>query len=82
LLSGKLSQTNQTLRVIRSTARTFEPAQWEVLENRLLAWKTGLASVLDVVAAARKRSEPSPQVPPAATTAMSSTQNQAEPLAA
>ena len=81
LLSGKLSQTTQTLRVIRSTARTFEREQWEVLEKRLLAWKTGLAGVLDIVAAARKRNEPSPQaIPP--TTATATIQTQAEPIAA
>lgn len=54
LVSGKLSQTAQTLHVARATARTFERAQWEALEQRLLAWKAGLASVLDVVAAAQK----------------------------
>ncbi|TFK66562.1 hypothetical protein BDN72DRAFT_844179 [Pluteus cervinus] len=54
LLVGKLSQTQQTLHIIRSTARTFEKEQWEVLEKRLLAWKAGLASVLEVVASARR----------------------------
>ncbi|KAK7062123.1 eukaryotic translation initiation factor 3 subunit M [Favolaschia claudopus] len=55
LLSGKLSQTSQSLHIIRSTARTFEREQWEALEKRLVAWKAGLAGVLDVVAAARKQ---------------------------
>ncbi|CAK5263095.1 unnamed protein product [Mycena citricolor] len=59
LLSGKLSQTAQTVRVIRATSRSFEKEQWELLEKRLVAWKTGLAGVLDVVAAARKQAVPS-----------------------
>ena len=56
LLIGKLSQTAQTLHVTRATARAFEREQWEVLEKRLQAWKTGLASVLEVVSASRKKS--------------------------
>lgn len=55
LLSGKLSQTTQSLHVYRSSARTFEQEQWEALEKRLIAWKAGLASVLDVVLSAQKR---------------------------
>ncbi|KAL7282660.1 hypothetical protein ACG7TL_004133 [Trametes sanguinea] len=55
LLSGKLSQTTQTLHVTRATARAFEREQWELLEKRLQAWKTGLASVLEVVSASRKK---------------------------
>lgn len=55
LLSGKLSQTAQTLHVTRATARAFEREQWEVLEKRLQAWKAGLASVLEVVSASRKK---------------------------
>ncbi|KZT24562.1 PCI-domain-containing protein [Neolentinus lepideus HHB14362 ss-1] len=59
LLSGKLSQTTQTLHVTRSTARTFEREQWQLLEQRLTAWKTGLANILEVVNAAQKNtSEP------------------------
>ena len=56
LLTGKLSQTAQTLHVTRARARAFERAQWEFLERRLLAWKTGLASVLEAVSASRKKS--------------------------
>lgn len=56
LVSGKLSQTTQTLHISRSTARTFEREQWEALEKRLIAWKSGLASVLEVVATARASS--------------------------
>ncbi|KAH8094944.1 PCI-domain-containing protein [Cristinia sonorae] len=55
LVSGKLSQTTHTFHVVRATARLFEREQWEVLEKRLAAWKTGLASVLEVVASAKKR---------------------------
>ncbi|KAJ3719491.1 PCI domain-containing protein [Lentinula raphanica] len=55
LLSGKLSQTTQTLHIIRSTARSFEREQWEALEQRLVAWKSGLNSVLDVVANAKRQ---------------------------
>ncbi|KAK0190630.1 hypothetical protein F5146DRAFT_1102954 [Armillaria mellea] len=55
LLSGKLSQTTQSLHIMRSTARTFEREQWEVLEKRILAWKAGLAGVLEVVANARRQ---------------------------
>ncbi|KIK40666.1 hypothetical protein CY34DRAFT_806962 [Suillus luteus UH-Slu-Lm8-n1] len=55
LLSGKLSQTTQSLHVYRSSARTFEREQWEALEKRLIAWKAGLASVLEVVTSAQKR---------------------------
>ncbi|KAG7097359.1 hypothetical protein E1B28_004710 [Marasmius oreades] len=55
LLWGKLSQTKQTLQIIRSTARTFERDQWEALEKRLLAWKSGLNNVLEVVADARRQ---------------------------
>ncbi len=53
-MSAKLSQTTQSIHIIRSNARTFERQQWEVLEKRLLAWKAGLAGVLDVVATARQ----------------------------
>ena len=56
LLSGKLSQTTQTLHITRSAARTFEREQWLALEKRLVAWKTGLAGVLEVVATARTSS--------------------------
>ncbi|KAI0722310.1 PCI-domain-containing protein [Cerioporus squamosus] len=55
LLSGKLSQTAQTLHVTRATARAFEREQWELLEKRLQAWKAGLASVLETVSASRKK---------------------------
>jgi translation initiation factor 3 subunit M len=55
LLSGKLSQTTQSLHVYRSSARAFEREQWEALEKRLVAWKMGLASVLEVVTSAQKR---------------------------
>lgn len=55
LLSGKLSQTTQTLYVTRSTARSFEREQWQALEQRLSSWKAGLSSVLEVVASAKRQ---------------------------
>lgn len=53
LVRGKLCQPAQTLHVTYSSARKFGRVQWEALERRLLAWKTGLAGVIEVVAAAR-----------------------------
>lgn len=50
-----MSQTAQTLHIVRSTARVFEREQWEALEKRILVWKAGLASVLEVVADAKKQ---------------------------
>ena len=55
LISGKLSQATQNLHVYRSSARRFEREQWEALEKRLLAWKVGLASVIEIVAQAQRR---------------------------
>ncbi|GLB34138.1 putative component of the eukaryotic translation initiation factor 3 (eIF-3) complex [Lyophyllum shimeji] len=55
LVWGKLSQTTQSLHVTRATARTFEKEQWEALEKRLLAWKSGLGGVLDVVVSAKRQ---------------------------
>ncbi|KAF7302070.1 Eukaryotic translation initiation factor 3 subunit M [Mycena indigotica] len=63
LLSGKLSQTSQTLHITRAKSRSFERDQWEALEKRLLAWKTGIAGVLDVVAQARKQAPVITQTP-------------------
>ncbi|KIO12424.1 hypothetical protein M404DRAFT_123481 [Pisolithus tinctorius Marx 270] len=54
LVSGKLSQATQTLHVVRSSARKFEREQWEALEKRLLSWKTGLASIIEIVANAQR----------------------------
>jgi len=56
LVWGKLSQTTQSLQVIRSTSRTFEREQWQALEKRLVAWKSGLENVLNVVVSAKKHS--------------------------
>lgn len=56
LVWGKLSQTTQSLQVIRSTSRTFEREQWQALEKRLVAWKSGLENVLNVVASAKRHS--------------------------
>ena len=54
LVSGKLSQTTQSLYIIRATSQNFEQEQWRALEQRLVAWKTGLSSILDVVTTAKK----------------------------
>jgi len=55
LVWGKMSQAHQTFYVVRSSARVFENEQWEILEKRVLAWKANLASVLDVVATAKRQ---------------------------
>jgi len=55
LVWGKLSQTTQSLHISRSTSRSFEREQWLVLEKRLVAWKSGLAGILDVVASAKRQ---------------------------
>jgi translation initiation factor 3 subunit M len=57
LLTAKLAQPAQTLRVTRATARVFGPQEWALLVKRLAGWRAGLADVLDVVAAARRRNE-------------------------
>jgi translation initiation factor 3 subunit M len=57
LLVGKLSQSTQTLRVLRASARAFERPQWALLETRLAAARASLAQVLDVVASARRGNE-------------------------
>ncbi|KAG6861869.1 hypothetical protein C0995_011166 [Termitomyces sp. Mi166 len=54
LVWGKLSQTKQSLHITRATARTFEKEQWEALQKRLLAWKSGLNGILDVVVNAKR----------------------------
>lgn len=65
LVVGKLSQTSQTFHVIRASARAFERNQWEALEKRLVAWKAGLASVREAVAATQKRTTQDAVVPSA-----------------
>ena len=55
LVVGKLSQTSQTFHIVRASARAFEREQWQALEKRLVAWKTGLASVREVIASAQKK---------------------------
>ncbi|KAF5388187.1 hypothetical protein D9615_000692 [Tricholomella constricta] len=55
LVWGKLSQTTHSLHVTRATARTFEKEQWEALEKRLQAWKSGLNGVLEVVVGAKRQ---------------------------
>lgn len=55
LLSGKMSQSTQSLHIVRSTVRVFEKEQWEALEKRVLAWRTSLTSVMEVVAGAKRQ---------------------------
>lgn len=55
LVSGKLSQPSRVFHITRSTSRVFERDQWAALEQRLVAWQTGLASVLAVVTSAREK---------------------------
>ena len=69
LVVGKLSQTNKTFHIIRASARAFEKAQWEALEKRLVAWKTGLAGVRDVILATKKKNAPPPVAAPTAAAA-------------
>ena len=55
LASGKLSQSSRVFHITRSTSRAFEREQWATLEQRLVAWQTGLAAVLAIVASAREK---------------------------
>jgi translation initiation factor 3 subunit M len=57
LLTGKLAQPAQTLRVSRATARVFGSQEWALLVKRLAEWRAGIADVLDVVATARGRND-------------------------
>lgn len=50
LVSGKLSQINQSLRVYKSAYRTFGPEQWKLLESRLSTWDQSIANILDTIA--------------------------------
>lgn len=49
LISGKLSQPTQTLHVTRATHRSFQKEDWTQLEKRLVAWRSELNNVLDVL---------------------------------
>ena len=55
LVSGKLSQSSRVFHITRSTSRLFEQDQWAALEQRLVAWQTGLAAVLAIVTSAREK---------------------------
>lgn len=50
LVSGKLSQVNQSLRVYKSVYRSFGLDQWKLLEGRLSTWESSISSILDVIA--------------------------------
>lgn len=49
LVSGKLSQVKQSLRVYRSAYRTFGKEQWETLEVRLSQWESSINAILDTL---------------------------------
>lgn len=50
LVSGKLSQINQSLRVYKSVYRSFGLEQWKLLESRLSTWESSIASILGTIA--------------------------------
>lgn len=50
LVSGKLSQVNQSLRVYKSVYRSFGLDQWKLLESRLSTWEDSITSILNVIA--------------------------------
>ncbi|MCO5613725.1 hypothetical protein L7F22_068003 [Adiantum nelumboides] len=54
LVSGKLSQINQSLRVYKSVYRSFGTDQWRLLETRLSTWEKSIASILQTLAEARQ----------------------------
>ncbi|PWN94410.1 hypothetical protein FA10DRAFT_249168 [Acaromyces ingoldii] len=49
LVSGKLSQVKQSLRVYRSAYRTFGREQWETLEVRLSQWESSINAILETL---------------------------------
>lgn len=55
LVSGKLSQINQSLRVYKSAYRTFGTEQWKMLESRLATWEQSIANILETIAGACAR---------------------------
>lgn len=59
ILAGKLSQPTQTFHITRATTTSYLPfnekSQWESLEKKLLAWRSGLVGVLGVVSGAKEQ---------------------------
>ena len=53
LVSGKLSQVNQTFRVYRSTHRVFGKEQWTTLEERLVEWQGAISRILETITESR-----------------------------
>ncbi|PWN50160.1 PCI-domain-containing protein [Violaceomyces palustris] len=49
LVSGKLSQVNQSFRVYRSIQRVFGEEQWKSLEKRLEQWRSSVSNILEVI---------------------------------
>lgn len=50
LVSGKLSQINQSLRVYKSVYRSFDLDQWKLLEKRLSTWESSITNILSTIA--------------------------------
>lgn len=61
LVSGKLSQINQSLRVYKSVYRAFGTDQWRLLETRLSTWEKSIASILQTLAEARQSGQSVPR---------------------
>lgn len=49
LVEGKLSQSNQTFLIHRSTYRVFTQTQWREVSGRLDMWRSSLIGVLNVI---------------------------------
>lgn len=49
LIGGKLSQPTRTFHITRATHLSFNKDDWASLEKKLIAWKSELLGVLDVL---------------------------------
>ena len=49
LVEGKLSQSNKTFLIHRSTYRVFTEKQWTEVQGRLDTWRSSLENVLDII---------------------------------
>jgi translation initiation factor 3 subunit M len=49
LVSGKLSQISQSLRVYKSVYRSFDLEQWKILQSRLSTWEASISSILTTI---------------------------------
>jgi len=55
LVEGKLSQSNQTFLIHRSTYRVFGDNQWREVASRLDLWRNSLQGVLQVIQQEKQR---------------------------